>query len=687
MSDDELEKLAAAMKNISPSKAARKSGMDAAMAAFDTEFASETAVVTEAAEENISATAQGLSDAQRPTGQSTYGGYVQTLGRDTMSRVKEFFSFKPKTMMMMGTCAAALFATSLYIPNTRFEDMPKPALAEVGASKAEAESDTIVVTARKEQAGQADVQEEPAVAQRVEVLETEGKISDGTSSVNDVLADLPAQESSSDIEIVELEPSPAPITVPKSISADKAVPATKPAPQAQGGINSISDLLNQVRTDSAKTEAENRDREAKFRQRRDEQAGLLSTARQELAVLERRANLPKGSSAEKIKTIIEQEKAGKTDTLDTEADIAVREYRAVLQQKNNVALFMAQQHTLTTSKNAEAKLKQSTQTQISNGYILEEVPAEYKNETKTIVTKEATTELVKTPPTFETVAETVVTQSASTELVTIPPVYGWVDGEIEGSSVEYVTVPAQYETVQEPVVVQEASTELVSIPPVYNSDGTILTPASTQERVIPSVTKMETRRFIKTPASTVERRVPNEIKDGKTRMAIKPARTVERAIPAVTKQVTRRVIKTPASTQERIIPPGTRKEVNVRTLVAPQKFYLRDENGQIIREFESRDQFEKYQANLTTMVAEKPVSTFSVDVDTASYSFLRGSLNRGQIPPRSSIRLEEMINYFPYDYEAPRSADEPFKANVTVTPNPWNTDTKLMHIGIKGYVE
>jgi len=114
--------------------------------------------------------------------------------------------------------------------------------------------------------------------------------------------------------------------------------------------------------------------------------------------------------------------------------------------------------------------------------------------------------------------------------------------------------------------------------------------------------------------------------------------------------------------------------------------YLRDDDGNVVREFASRDAFEFYKSNVPTPVKETPVSTFSVDVDTSSYSFLRASVQRGQLPPRSAIRLEEMINYFPYDYEAPTSADEPFKANVTVTPTPWNTDTKLMHIGIKGYV-
>ncbi len=100
----------------------------------------------------------------------------------------------------------------------------------------------------------------------------------------------------------------------------------------------------------------------------------------------------------------------------------------------------------------------------------------------------------------------------------------------------------------------------------------------------------------------------------------------------------------------------------------------------------SRDRFEAYDLNPVTSVKETPVSTFSVDVDTASYAFMRASINAGQIPQPGSIRIEEMVNYFPYDYAAPRSAAKPFKANVTVTPSPWNADTKLMHIGIKGYV-
>ncbi len=97
------------------------------------------------------------------------------------------------------------------------------------------------------------------------------------------------------------------------------------------------------------------------------------------------------------------------------------------------------------------------------------------------------------------------------------------------------------------------------------------------------------------------------------------------------------------------------------------------------------EQFEDFDANPVKSVQTDPVSTFSIDVDTASYSLMRSSLNRGQLPVKDAVRVEELINYFPYDYPAPTSAAEPFRTTVTVTPTPWNAGTKLMHIGIKGY--
>lgn len=84
-------------------------------------------------------------------------------------------------------------------------------------------------------------------------------------------------------------------------------------------------------------------------------------------------------------------------------------------------------------------------------------------------------------------------------------------------------------------------------------------------------------------------------------------------------------------------------------------------------------------------VDAEPVSTFSIDVDTASYAFARRSIENGYLPDPASVRVEEFVNYFDYDYAGPRSADEPFQPSVTVVPTPWNQNTKLVHIGLRGY--
>lgn len=81
----------------------------------------------------------------------------------------------------------------------------------------------------------------------------------------------------------------------------------------------------------------------------------------------------------------------------------------------------------------------------------------------------------------------------------------------------------------------------------------------------------------------------------------------------------------------------------------------------------------------------EPVSTFSVDVDTSSYAHARRSLQNGNLPDPDSVRVEEMVNYFPYDWKAPTDSDQPFKVNVSLVPTPWNPATKLLHVGIKGY--
>ncbi|RUU12028.1 VWA domain-containing protein [Mesorhizobium sp. USDA-HM6] len=100
---------------------------------------------------------------------------------------------------------------------------------------------------------------------------------------------------------------------------------------------------------------------------------------------------------------------------------------------------------------------------------------------------------------------------------------------------------------------------------------------------------------------------------------------------------------------------------------------------------ENRDRIETFKTNPVHETAQDPVSTFSIDVDTASYSFVRRSLKEGILPSPDTVRVEEMINYFPYDWKGPDSASTPFNATVTVMQTPWNEHTKLMHVAIKGF--
>lgn len=97
------------------------------------------------------------------------------------------------------------------------------------------------------------------------------------------------------------------------------------------------------------------------------------------------------------------------------------------------------------------------------------------------------------------------------------------------------------------------------------------------------------------------------------------------------------------------------------------------------------DQFTTTPENPLKITSESPVSTFSIDVDTASYAYVRSSLLNGGTLSPDAIRIEEMINYFSYDYAAPTpTSDVPFATEIRVTQTPWNPDTKLVHIGIQG---
>ena len=99
MSDEDLEKMMTEMKNLRPTDDSRMQGMENAMTAFDAEYTAET--------ENVAAS-QGLEVERRPTEQSTSIQPVQSFGSEMMSKVKQIFSYNPRSAMMMASCAAAL---------------------------------------------------------------------------------------------------------------------------------------------------------------------------------------------------------------------------------------------------------------------------------------------------------------------------------------------------------------------------------------------------------------------------------------------------------------------------------------------------------------------------------------------------------------------------------------------------
>ena len=99
----------------------------------------------------------------------------------------------------------------------------------------------------------------------------------------------------------------------------------------------------------------------------------------------------------------------------------------------------------------------------------------------------------------------------------------------------------------------------------------------------------------------------------------------------------------------------------------------------------NRENYAHVDANPIQLVNENPVSTFSIDVDTGAYANVRRMLNEGYLPPQDAVRVEEMINYFSYDYPAPRDAQTPFSINMEIATTPWNPDTHLLQVGLKGF--
>lgn len=97
------------------------------------------------------------------------------------------------------------------------------------------------------------------------------------------------------------------------------------------------------------------------------------------------------------------------------------------------------------------------------------------------------------------------------------------------------------------------------------------------------------------------------------------------------------------------------------------------------------ERYDKFEDNGVTSTKADPVSTFSIDVDTASYARVRAAVNAGNLPLKDMVRVEEMVNYFDYAYPVPEDTGQPFRPTIALTQTPWNEHTQLLQIGIKGF--
>jgi len=127
-------------------------------------------------------------------------------------------------------------------------------------------------------------------------------------------------------------------------------------------------------------------------------------------------------------------------------------------------------------------------------------------------------------------------------------------------------------------------------------------------------------------------------------------------------------------------PPPSEPEVEeifmIKTQQAP-KPSIQDKRGGM-----NTESYELIVENDFKAVTESPLSTFSVDVDRASYSNCRRYLNMGQLPPPGAVRIEEFVNYFNYEYPQP-NGEHPFSVSTEIGPCPWNKDHKLLHVGLQ----
>ncbi|HEY9829298.1 MAG TPA: VWA domain-containing protein [Stenomitos sp.] len=137
-----------------------------------------------------------------------------------------------------------------------------------------------------------------------------------------------------------------------------------------------------------------------------------------------------------------------------------------------------------------------------------------------------------------------------------------------------------------------------------------------------------------------------------------------------------------ASRQPTLSPAQPLSEV-AQAPTAPGLRKSEDAQKNQVPEPSNRETYDLIEENPFLRVGNNPLSTFSIDVDAASYSNVRRFINEGKLPPKDAVRIEELINYFPYQYPQPEG-DSPFSVSTEISQAPWNPNHRLVQIGLQG---
>jgi len=143
---------------------------------------------------------------------------------------------------------------------------------------------------------------------------------------------------------------------------------------------------------------------------------------------------------------------------------------------------------------------------------------------------------------------------------------------------------------------------------------------------------------------------------------------------------TREQLERPAADYTLSMPVGGRSDAGFGGRAVPGRTKELQREGRVMP---NTERYNRFADSRFRAVGEQPLSTFSIDVDTASYANVRRFLTAGQRPPRDAVRIEELVNYFRYDYPQPKG-DEPFSVTVDAATCPWREGHRLVRVGLQG---